>query len=255
MILRHLSPPAHSESTPPTPASPAFIDSQKSVPPPYAIVLQIAHSQLTGELARRLLPSAFGQLPAEAIEAAWKHDLGWAESDERQLDLLPSLEPKPFPVIAADDEVPSWMRSLSFAEAYPPLTRVLISRHFTALGGKPSAQHDGFLAAEEERREQLEATLDTSLEDLDRWTGAVGFCDLLSLYLCSGITTPVTLPLAHPADPEADDAREITVTWIDGQPAFSDPLFEPGTRLRIEAEQYNPATGARRPLAVHWTLA
>lgn len=255
MILRHLSPSSLPESTPPVPASPAFIASQTSVPEPYAIVLQIAHSRLTGELARRLLSSAFGQLPPEVIEAAWKHDLGWAESDARQLSLVPNVEPKPFPVIGADDEVPSWMRSLTFAESYPPLTRVLISRHFTALANKPTAQHDAFLASEEDRRQEVENSLDHSPEDLDRWAGAVGFCDLLSLYLCSGLTTPITLPLAHPADPEADEARQITVAWENGELTFSEPLFPSRTSFRVAAQRYNTVTGALQPLAVQWTLA
>jgi hypothetical protein len=255
MILRRLTPADSSTSTPPPPASPTFIASQTSpVPPPFAVVLQIAHSRLTGELARRLLPSAFGELPVQAIEAAWKHDLGWAESDQNQLNLVPNLDPKPFPLVAADDELPSWIRSLTLAESYPPLTRVLISRHFTTLANQPTPQHEAFLSSEEERRQELEDTLDASPEDLERWTGAVGFCDLLSLYLCSGLTETVTLPLAHPADPEADDAPQVTLSFNEGQPTLSQPVFQPGTQLRAEAQRYTPETGALSPLALHWTI-
>lgn len=63
LILRHLSPPAHDQQVQPRSGSDAFIESQQNIPSPYGIVLQIAHSELAGQLAGKLLPEAFGELP------------------------------------------------------------------------------------------------------------------------------------------------------------------------------------------------
>ena len=38
-------------------------------------------------------------------------------------------------------------------------------------------------------------------EDLERWTAALGFCDLVSLYLLSGLRGPEDFPLPIPLRP------------------------------------------------------
>ncbi len=59
-------------------------------------------------------------------------------------------------------------------------------------------------------------------EDLDRWTAALGFCDLVSLYLLSGLSREVEFPLAHPASPEAQTAPRVKMQ-IEGRQASLSP--------------------------------
>src|SRR5207244_1900951 len=71
-------------------------------------------------------------------------------------------------------------------------------------------------------------------EDLDRWTGAIGFCDVVSLYLCSGTRETVELPLGHPGLPESRHARKVLLEWRDGSPRFSSPVIQTGHAVSIE---------------------
>lgn len=256
MILRHLNAPTGTPaeaSSDVRSASEVFIESQKDVQPPFGIVLQIAHSELAGELARKLSPAAFGDLPPEVVEAAWKHDFGWDESDARQTSAMPATPPKPFPAVP-DDELPSWRRSLQLAETYAPLTRVLIGRHFEALSNRPAPRHGEFLATDIRRIREVERTLGLNEVDLKRWAGAVGFCDLLSLYLASGVRESVRFPLTHPAYPDAQEARQVTLSWKGDQPTFSDTVLQPGTHISIEALRFDAQSGEVHPLPLRWSF-
>ncbi len=257
MILRHLQefvPPSATGNAGPQPASELFMSSQKNVPPPFGLVLQIAHSELAGELVKALLPESFGDLPPEVAEAAWKHDAGWQPSDAAQTGRMPASSPKPFPEVP-EDELPAWRGSLALAESCPPLTRVLMGRHFAALANQPAERHDVFCREDAKALAEYERTLGLDEADVKRWTAAVGFCDLMSLVLSSGVAVPASFPLGvHPAIPEAADARTVTLTWKDGQPGFSEPIFKPGTTVRIEGQRFDPGTGDVAPMALQWTL-
>ena len=92
------------------------------------------------------------------------------------------------------------------------LAGILTSRHFCLLAPRESdPYHAAFMEQENQRRAPQEAASSTLRTDLDRYTAALGFCDLLSLYLCSGITGAVRIPLAHPADPASQHATSMTV--------------------------------------------
>ena len=225
------------------PAVDLFMAAQKNFRVADGLVLQSVHSDLSGQLARNLLPEVFGKLPDEVGLAAARHDLGWADSDDRQLEERSKCPPKAFPAVP-EDELLSWRRSLELSDTCPPLAWVLIGRHFAALSQRPSPRHEVFLATEVEPRVRVEQLHGWREEDLTRWTGAVGFCDLLSLYLCSGLRGAATLPLAHPADVEPGTSREITMTWQADEPKFSAQLFQPETRVQFDV--LDPATLAPR---------
>jgi hypothetical protein len=63
----------------------------------------------------------------------------------------------------------------------------------------------------------------------------VGFCDLLSLYLCSGLRATVMLPLTHPAYRHAAQAPHVTLDWREGRAVFSEPIFRDGSLAHIRA--------------------
>jgi hypothetical protein len=241
-------------NAPPGPAADVFLNSQKNVRAPYAIILQHDHSKLAGELLAAVHTSAFGDLRPEVVEAAAQHDFGWNESDSAQLRALPDRKLSPFPDLSAEENLQSWDRSLAHAARVDVLVEVLVSRHFCALGAGDE-QRDPWVQRENARRSEIERKLPFTPEDLERWNGAVGFCDLLSLYLCSGLRRPVEFPLAHPASPQAEKAPKLKLEWADGSPKFDRGVIKPGTQVSVSTQIYGTAGSDLTPQPFSWTFA
>jgi hypothetical protein len=256
VILRSLSNPEERtfDRSNAQPASAVFIETQKHVETPYAIIVQAEHARLAGDLAEALSEDAFGGLPPEVIQAVSQHDLGWDASDKNQLESLGQISPRPFPSLSAQETLPSWRRSVAHAQSVAPLVDVLVSRHFSLLGRGDPARAD-FVRTETERRAGIERVLPYAAADLDRWTGALGFCDLLSLYLCSGAHQPVEFPMAHPADPAAAHAPKTTLSFDDGSPRFSSPVFKSGTHVSLTVRAYSGRGTDLSPLSLDWRFA
>ena len=234
------------------PAREIGLEIQSNVKPPHGIVLQSVHSQLTGYLARALRQEIFGAVHNDVAEAARQHDFGWAESDTDQLGSLGGRKPQPFSLVPDEAEISSWQNSLRRTEEAAPLINILISRHFCFLS-KDNPPHQEFLQQETRRRERIENSLTFSVEDLNRWTAAVGFCDLLSLYLGCGSTEDAEFPLSHPADPAAAHAPKAVLSWRDGSPRFSPPVLEPNT-FSMEVKEYTGSGTELRERHVEWTF-
>lgn len=237
MLFRslHLQP-----DTTPKPAYTAFLHAQKSGPPDgVCVLLQNEHSHVAGQLARALNPAFFGALPGIVIDAISEHDAGWNDSDQHQLHALPERKPLSFVDVDAENTLPCWLGSIQRGRELGPLAAVLISRHCCLLG-TGSDRHASFVADETARRAELEAALPFSPAELDRWTAALGFCDLLSLYLCCGSQSPVSLPLAHPQ--KADGAETTTLIWANGAPHLSPSVLNPGSE--ISGQAFVLSTGA-----------
>ena len=229
--------------------------SQQHVTPPYAIIFQSEHSKLAGDLARALREDIFGDLPDEVIRAIAEHDLGWNDNDISQVHALGEASPRPFPALSTEETLPSWHNSIGHAASVTPLVEVMVSRHFSLLGTADPTRA-GFVREENERRSAIERVLPFEPADLDRWTGAVGFCDLLSLYLCSGSREPVELPFAHPASPAAANAPRTTLSWNESrQPRFSSPVLKPDAHLAMSVRKYSGNGTALAPLTLEWTFA
>jgi hypothetical protein len=253
MILRSLPKPHH---TPPNGAGPVaawdvFLESQKRAKPPCAIIFQAEHSKLAGDLAEALLPEVFGEFPRDVIQAIGQHDFGWNASDQSQIESLGQAGPRPFPSLSTEETLPSWHNSIAHARSIGPLVDVLVSRHFTLLGAVDPARAD-FVRIETERRREVERVLSYAPAELDRWIGALGFCDLLSLYLCCGSQQPAKFSLAHPADPTAAHARKITLSFENGLPRFSPPVLKPDTHFAMTVRNYAGPGVDLSPLTLKW---
>lgn len=220
-----------------------------------SIVLQTMHSKIAGDLARALLPQPFGPLPDEVLLAVSEHDLGWAQSDDQQIANILEEDPQPFPRVHPLVELQSWQRSVSCAFEKPLLTQVLIGRHLCAIAQRPTPLHAEFLQSASGRREEIEQQLCVAPEELRRWTDALGFCDLVSLYLCSGVTAPAEFPLAHPAETYAAQARTTVATWNDGTLRFSETLFQPGLLITGEILAFDPTERVLAPRPIEWSIA
>jgi hypothetical protein len=229
--------------------------SQQHVTPPYAIIFQSEHSKLAGDLAKALREEVFGNLPEEVIKAIGEHDFGWIDNDTGQIRALSQTSPRPFLSLTTEETLPSWHSSIARAASVTPLMEVMVSRHFSLLGTVDPTRA-GFVHEENERRSAIERILPFEPADLDRWTGAMGFCDLVSLYLCSGRRKPVELPFTHPSSPAAANAPKTTLSWTDnGQPRFSTPVVKPGTHVAMTVRQYSGSGTDLSPLALEWTFA
>ncbi len=248
MLFRDLS---AEESSTVEPAYQAFLKTQRSLHARYGLLFQSEHSRLAGSLAGALLPGVFGELNADVIAAIAHHDYGWDTSDQKQFDHLSENDPLSFTAVSASETLPSWISSIAHGRELGPLPAVLISRHCCLLGTGSEA-HAGFVAAETIRRLEIERTLVCSAEQLRCWTAALGFCDLLSLYLCSGSKSPVTLPLCHPQ--AKDEARTVTLRWIDDGPHLSEPIFKSDICFFANGLEYGGDHASPRPLSVHWVF-
>jgi Protein of unknown function (DUF3891) len=179
-------------------------------------VSQPVHAALAGSLASRLTPELFGPLIAEVIDAIARHDSGWAQSDLAALEQAMKTPPKSFFEYDPCGGVEAWQRSIREAQERSVLAGIVTSRHFCLLAPKDSApSHESFLRTENARRERIESKSTFDEEDLDRYTAAIGFCDLLSLCLCSGMTGSYKLPLAHPADPASANRDQLGFSITD----------------------------------------
>jgi Protein of unknown function (DUF3891) len=222
---------------------------QRDVRLPCLLVPQPAHAVLAGEVAAGLLPSTFGELPPEILRAIQMHDTGWAASDAQQIQRLRGPQganavPVSFVAITPSEAAEAWTASIESVEALSRTGAIIVSRHFTLLAQNDQA-HQRFIQAEKSRQKRLEG-IPLMGADYDRWTAALGFCDLVSLYLLSGFSGEVAFPLAHPASPEAQTAPRVKLQ-IDGQNlAFTPKTLRAGCTLTIQALKHPvPAQGPR----------
>jgi hypothetical protein len=245
-------------------AWPAFAKTQQDSP--WSIsdtfagcVSQPAHAALAAQLASTLNPDTFGALPPEVLDAIGRHDAGWAEPDLAALECIGEKQPQSFVAYPPEGAVQSWRKSIREAETRSPLAGILTSRHFCLLAPRDSdPHHAAFVEQENQQRAPHEAASSTPCNDLDRFTAALGFCDLLSLCLSSGLTGAVRIPLAHPADPASQHAAEVTVSLAGDtirldQPDVG-PVMPPGTVIHVDGW----VAFAPNVLASHrfyWTVA
>lgn len=175
---------------------------------------------------------------ADVIAAITHHDYGWDCSDQQQIQALECRRPRPFTEMNADETLPSWIGSIAHGRRLGPLVAVLISRHCCLLGAE-SGQRGQFIEEETKGREQVERLF--SPVDLDRWSGALGFCDLLSLYLCSGSQSDIILPIAHPE--ETANELNLTLAWANGRPVLSQPMLQTNAAFFANGIRY-PGTAS-----------
>jgi Protein of unknown function (DUF3891) len=222
---------------------------QRKVQMPCLLVPQPSHAVLAGELANVLMPAAFGELPRVIKQAIQMHDTGWASSDAQQIQRLRgpqgnSLAPVSFVAIPPAEMIEAWTASIDAVEALSKEGALVVSRHFTLLARLDPA-HQRFVKTEQARQQRLAGGA-PSEADLVRWTNALGFCDLVSLYLLTGLSTDVELPLAHPASPQAASAARVRLSFAGRSLRFTPATLQAGSSLTIQALKHPiPAQGAR----------
>jgi hypothetical protein len=157
------------------------------------MITQPAHSALAGDLAAALRDDLFGPIDSTVARSIALHDAGWSMDDAEQIQQLradPKLKPRAFLNASVDDFLGAWTRSIDTVEKFAPVGGCLVSRHFQRLSER-DAQHDGeklagFRAREQQRQSRLRSRISLQEQALELLVDALQFCDLLSLYLCSG---------------------------------------------------------------------
>jgi hypothetical protein len=239
-------------------AWPAFAKTQQRADTIAGCISQPAHAALAAQLATALNAGLFGALPPEVLDAIGRHDAGWAEPDLAALECIGEKQPQSFVAYPSEGAVQSWRKSIREAEARSPLAGILTSRHFCLLAPRDNdPHHAAFVEQENQRRDPHEAACPRSRDDLNRFTSALGFCDLLSLCLSSGLTGAVRIPLAHPADPASEHAAKVTVS-LAGETLRLDqpdagPVIAPGTLIHVDGwVAFAPNVLASHRF--HWTV-
>jgi hypothetical protein len=253
MILRtgHPAHPAHPDPT--SSAWEAFARTQRARRYE-GFVSQPAHAALAGRLAAALEDAVFGTLPPEVIDTVRLHDTGWAAPDLTALECCIEVKPHSFLNYPAEKAVEAWRRSVREAEARALVDGILTSRHFCLLAPRDDhPAHGEFINDESKRREPREESYEVSPENLDRYTAALGFCDLLSLCLCSGLNGTIHMPLCHPAAPQAKEAEQISISITGNTIGFDRPVLRPGTQVYVDTWM-GSAPGPLKNQRICWRL-
>jgi hypothetical protein len=258
MVIGHSSHYSGAKETP-APNSPwkRVEEAQLDARTPCLLVPQPAHAVMAGDLAAALLPEVFGELPAEITQSILMHDTGWAMIDAAQIQRLRSnaargTKPMSFVAASPQESEEAWTASINSVERLSPAGGMVVSRHFALLAGQ--SEHRNFVAAERTRQRRLAAQCGAPALETARWVAALGFCDLLSLYLLCGFEGEAAFPLAHPATPEARNAPHVTLTIDDGLLHFLPQIFHSGSKLELDTLRHPIEGGGSRVERLSWKI-
>jgi hypothetical protein len=151
--------------------------------------------------------------------------------------------PKSFLDLGIADFLDAWTHSIQTVQPVSPVGLYMVSRHFWRLadhriahGGDSESDRkklQDFLSRENQRQKRLEHKQTLNGEELEALTDVLQFCDLLSLYTCSGAREKVEFP----------EYFGVTARlWMEDESYRLEPqLVEPGSQFRVSALRH-PAT-------------
>ncbi len=221
------------------------------------MITQPSHAALAGDFAAKMtgldLPENLPQklplksipkLDAAIIRAIALHDAGWGIPDAQAIMQSRSVRqgcPKSFIQCSTAEFLSAWEKSIEVAASAGPAGGYIVSRHFVRIAEQNAAhlpqedQHrvSSFLKSEASRQKQLSAKQERSKEELELLTDALQFCDLLSLYVCSGARENVEFPEYF--------GEKVRLTVVNDGYHLEPPLIEPGAKLKVAALRH-PAT-------------
>ncbi len=169
------------------------------------MITQPSHAALAGEFAAKLSGANIPKLDGTIVRAIALHDAGWGIPDAQaimQSRAMAQSAPKSFIACNAGEFINAWEKSIDIAESSGPAGGYIVSRHFAriaefGLEKYPAAERDKakrFLEHEASREKQLAAKQNYSPTELEQLTDVLQFCDLLSLYVCSGARENAEFP-------------------------------------------------------------
>jgi hypothetical protein len=205
MILRPLQPPAPAGEKL-LPAWEAVERIQSQIYETCWMITQPSHAALAGELAAKLDVRQFPAPDEHVLRAISLHDAGWGIPDAQAIVRSRSVQqhrPQSFVAMSVAEFLEAWVKSIETAESVSAAGGYVVSRHFWRLAehrvhvekkGAEQERLKSFLKNEERRQNKLAERQSLSMERLEELTDLLQFCDLLSLYFCSGSQQNVIFP-------------------------------------------------------------
>jgi hypothetical protein len=169
------------------------------------MITQPSHAALAGEFAASLTGAHIPKLDDAGVRAIALHDAGWGVPDAQaimQSRAAGQGNPKSFIDCGASEFVAAWEKSIEIAESAGAAGGYVVSRHFARLAEYGLAKYPAadrqkasrFLEQETARQKKLAAKQNHNAAELERFTEVLQFCDLLSLYVCSGARENAEFP-------------------------------------------------------------
>jgi hypothetical protein len=208
------------------------------------MITQPSHAALSGDFATKLTGAQVPQLDAALVRAIALHDAGWGVPDAQAIMQSRSVRgacPKSFIACNVGEFVNAWEKSIDVAKSTGAAGGYIVSRHFVRIAEHGAAQIaagdrqtvERFLENETARQKQLAAKQNRSVQELELLTDVLQFCDLLSLYVCSGARENVEFPEYF--------GTKARLTLEGASYKLHPQLIEPGTKFAVAALRH-PAT-------------
>lgn len=209
------------------------------------LITQPSHAALSGEIAARLVGSQIPPLDDGVIRAIALHDAGWGPLDAEAIMRSRATtkqreQPGSFLQIQLPDFLAAWVQSIEIAQKADPAGGYMVSSHFSRIaeqrishGADPEAackRLRAFTAAEAARQRKLAGKQKRTQDELERLTDVLQFCDLLSLYICSGAQDNAEFPEYF--------GLKIKVTVNDDQYRIVPALAKAGPELSVAGLRY-----------------
>lgn len=233
----------------------AVAERQHAAATKFLLVRQPHHARVSGSIARAMNAPGLPSLGPDVIRAIEMHDEGWEKFDAAP---VANGRPKSFLDVEPHDFLQAWSASIRNAVEISPIAGYIISSHFRWLAefrlrtvpDPPEIYEplDEFASRECLREQQLLAQDGRSPASAERLVTVLQFCDLLSLYLCSGATLPAVFPQVIF---DNSDIRVLIRQAGDGAFVLTPSPFQHPVVLETPATAY-PQVELKRTL--RWTL-
>ncbi len=252
MVLHPIppAPAAHGQGY--APVWQAIERAQKTIANEYWLIAQPDHAALAGALAAHFVAPDFPRVDPLVARAIEVHDSGWAVFDsEARVAAAPPVDSRGKPLSFIEIEPPdflrAWTASIDRAEAICPAGGYIVSRHFCALGegrlrsaidgAENSARLRAFVEHEQRRQARLRPPAAAGASAWDELLLVLQFCDVLSLYLCSGVADAVEFPHPFTAG-KVRMRRENQAFILQPSPFRSGSPSDAMVSLGVEARRY-----------------
>jgi len=201
------------------------------------VVTQPSHAALAGDLAAALRQELFGPVDTQISRSIALHDSGWSMEDAEQIQRLRSdakAKPSSFLDASPRQFLRAWTASIDTVEKFAPAGGYIVSRHFERLSNRNDPEHqaelEGFRKREKQRQLRLRRAAKLEEGALEKLVDALQFCDLMSLYLCSGSARSVKF--SHP---------EVTLTRTGGEYKLEPFPFREHHQFSFSALRHPPS--------------
>ena len=213
------------------------------------MITQPSHAVLASEFAAKMtgpkLPGVkIPKMDAAIIRAIALHDAGWGVPDAQAIMQSRSVKqscPRSFIQCSTAEFLEAWEKSIEVAASMDPAGGYMVSRHFARIAEQNAEnvlqkdQHrvSSFLKNEAARQKKLSGKQERTIEELELLTDVLQFCDLLSLYVCSGAQENAEFPEYF--------AMKVRLSVENDGYKLDPPLIETGTTCNVAALRH-PAT-------------